>query len=104
MSISFDKYVAPLQELAALNAANYEKLVGLQLQGVEEFADASVDSLKKATSIKDLEGFKSYSSEQAETVKGIYENAVARSKSVAEIFQSYPASIKKIVDSNLATS
>lgn len=104
MSISIEKYVAPVQELAALNAANFEKLVDLQLQGVEEVVDASVDSLKRAASIKDVEGFKSYSSGQAETVKSIYENAVSRSKSVAEIFQAYPASIKKIVDNNLATS
>jgi len=104
MSISIDKYVAPVQELAALNAANFEKLVDLQLQGVEEIADASVDSLKQAVSVKDLEGFKSYSSGQAETVKSIYENAFTRSKSAAEIVQSYPASIKKIVDNSLATS
>ena len=102
MSISVEKYVAPLQELAALNAANFEKLVSLQLQGIEEVATATVDSVKKASSVKDLESAKSYVTGQTETAKGIYENAVTRSKSAAELAQGYPASVKKIVDNALA--
>lgn len=102
MTKSVEKYVAPMQELAALNAANFEKLVSLQLQGIEEVATATIDSLKKASSVKDLESAKSYLSGQTETAKGMYESAVARSKTAAEIAQSYPASVKKIVDNALA--
>lgn len=102
MNTYVEKYVAPVQELAALNAANFEKLVNLQLQGIEEVATATVDSVKKASSVKDLESARSYIAGQTETAKGIYESAVARSKSATEIAQSYPASVKKIVDNALA--
>lgn len=102
MTKSVEKYVAPIQELAALNAANFEKLVNLQLQGIEEIASATVDSVTKASSVKDLESAKSYFTGQTETAEGIYEGAVARSKSAVELAQSYPASVKKIVDNALA--
>ena len=102
MTISVEKLVAPIQQLAVLNAANFEKIVSLQLQGIEEVATATVDSVKKAASVKDLDSAKSYYTDQSDTVKGIVESAVARNKTVAELVQSYPSSVKKIVDNALA--
>ena len=102
MTISVEKLVAPIQQLAVLNAANFEKFVSLQLEGIEEVATATVDSMKKAASVKDLDSAKTYYTGQTETVKGIVESAVARNKTVAELVQSYPASVKKIVDNALA--
>ena len=102
MTISVDKFVAPLQQLAALNAVNFERMVSLQLEGIEEVATATVESVKKAASVKDLDSAKSYYTDQTETVKGIVDSAVARNKTVAEMVQSYPSSVKKIVDNALA--
>jgi Phasin protein. len=97
MNIQFEKFVAPVQGLNALNVANIEKLVDLQLQGLVESTTAGVNALKQAASIKDLESAKSYIAGQVEAVKQIVESAVARSKSVAEIVQAYPGSVKSIV-------
>ena len=102
MTVSYEKFVAPLQELGALNVANIEKLVSLQLEGIEEIANAGVDALKKATAVKDVEGAKSYYTGQTEVARSIIENAVARSKSAVEIAQVYPTSVKRIVDNALA--
>jgi len=101
MSISVEKFVAPIQELGALNVANIEKLISLQVEAIEEAASIAVESLKKAAAVKDMEGARSYFPSQSEVVKQSVESAVARSKSVAEIAQAYPASIKKIVDKSL---
>lgn len=102
MSIQIEKFIAPIQELSALNVANFEKLVDLQIRGLEESAKAGVDSLKQATSVKDLESAKSYFAGQTEAVKQIVESAVARSKSVVEIVQAYPGSVKSIVENAVA--
>jgi len=102
MNISVEKFVAPLQELGALNVANIEKLISLQVEAFEEAAKTAVESLKKAAAVKDLEGAKGYFTSQSEVVKQSVESAVARSKSVAEIAQAYPASVKKIVDKAVA--
>ncbi len=102
MSISVEKFVAPIQELGALNVANIEKLIGLQVEAFEEAARTAVESLKKATAVKDLESAKGYFTSQSEVVKQSVENAVARSKTVAEFAQAYPASVKKIVDKAMA--
>ena len=103
MSISVEKFVAPLQELGALNVANIEKLVNLQIEAIEEAAGTVIASLKKATAVKDLEGAKSYFTGQSEVAKQTVESAVVRTKSVAEMAQDYPVSVKKIVDKVLTT-
>ena len=102
MSISVEKFVAPIQELGALNVTNIEKLISLQVEAIEEAASIAVDSLKKAAAVKDLEGARSYFTSQSEVAKQNVETAVERSKSVAEIAQAYPAGVKKIVDKALA--
>lgn len=102
MNFEIEKFVAPIQELNALYVDNVEKLAGIQLEALEESVNAGVDSLKKASSVKDIEGAKSYFVGQSEAAKVAVENAVARGKSVAEIVQAYPASVKKILDSALA--
>lgn len=104
MSIQIEKFVTPVRELSALNVANLEKLVAIQLEGIEEIAKTGVESLKKATAVKDLEGAKSYFSGQAEVIKSVVENSIARSRSVAEIAQAYSASAKQIVENAIAVS
>lgn len=102
MNTTVEKFVAPIQEIVALNVANIEKLAGITLESLEENVNAGIDSLKKASSVKDLESVKSYFAGQTEVSRKVFESNVARSKTVAEIAQSYPASVKKIVDNALA--
>ena len=102
MNAQIQKLLSPVQELTALNVANFEKLVNLQMEGLQEGANASVESLKQAASIKDFEGAKSYIAGQTEAVKSTVESVSARAKAVAEIAQSYQAGVKKIVENTFA--
>ena len=104
MNAQIQKFITPVQELTALNVANIEKLVNLQLAGLTETAAAGVESLKQAASIKDLDGARSYLAGQTEAVKASVESASARAKAVAEIAQSYQAGVKKIVESTFAVN
>lgn len=104
MSISVEKFVVPIQELGALNVANIEKLIGMQVEAFNEAAKTAVESMKNATAVKDLEGAKAYFTSQSEVAKQSVESAIARTKSVAEIAQAYPASVKKIVDKAITVS
>ena len=102
MNTSVEKFVAPVQELVALNVANIEKLAGIALESLEENVNAGIDTLKKAASVKDLDSARSYYTGQTEATRKVFESNVARSKTVTDIAQSYPASVKKIVDNALA--
>ena len=104
MNVQIQKLIAPVQELTALNVANIEKLVNLQLEGLKETATAGVESLKQAAAIKDLEGARSYLAGQSEAVKASVESASARARAVAEIAQSYQAGVKKIVESTFSVN
>ncbi|MBI4005369.1 MAG: phasin family protein [Gammaproteobacteria bacterium] len=98
MNIQIEKFVAPIQELVALNVANIEKLVNIQVEAIEEAAKTGVDTLKQVAEIKDIEGVKSHFASLTDVVRTTVENAVVRSKSVAGIFQAYPGSVKSIVE------
>lgn len=102
MNAQIEKLMAPVQELAALNVANIEKLVTLQLAGLAEGAKVGVESLKQALSIKDIEDAKTYVAGQTAAVKTAVESASARAKVVAEITQAYQAGVKKIVENTFA--
>jgi len=98
MNVQIEKLMAPVQELAELHIANIEKLVSLQLEGIEEGAKAGIESLKKAVSVKDIDAARNYLAGQTEVVKAAVESATARAKTMAELAQSYQASVKKIVE------
>ncbi len=104
MNDQIEKLVAPLQELSTLAVSNIKKLTELQLKSIEQSANASVEALQSATTIKDVEGLQAYLSAQAEAAKAIAENTQANAKTIAELGQSYADEAKKIVEGVLSKS
>jgi len=104
MNDQIEKFVAPLQELTALAVSNIEKLTELQLKSIEESANASVEALKSATAITDVEGFQSYLSAQAESAKDIAKNAQTNAQTIAELGKSYAEEAGKIVKDAMPNS
>ena len=101
MNDQIEKLVAPLQELSTLAVSNIKKLTELQLKSIEQSANASVEALQSATTIKDVEGLQAYLSAQAEAAKAIAENTQANAKTIAELGQNYVDESRKIVEGAL---
>ena len=91
-----------VKALTALNVANLEKVADIQIQYLEELTAAGIASLKKASQVKDLEGAKTYFTNQATAYRAIGENAVARTKEVGELARTYPTEVKAIFDKAVA--
>ena len=101
MNDQIEKLVAPLQELSTLAVSNIKKLTELQLKSIEQSANASVEALQSATTIKDVQGLQAYLSAQAEAAKAIAENTQANAKTIAELGQNYVDESRKIVEGAL---
>ena len=95
-------YLKPVQELTALNVAQFEKLAGLQVELVNELSTAGITSLKKANYVTSIESAKTYFEEQAASIKTLGESAIARSKDAVEISKDYPNKVKSILEKAVA--
>ena len=104
MNEQIEKLVAPIQELSTLAVSNIEKLTAIQLKSIEESANASVEALKSAAAIKDIEGMRSYISAQAEAAKDIANSAEVNARAIAELGKSYAEDAGEIVKGALPKS
>jgi phasin family protein len=104
MNDQIEKLVTPIKELSSLAVNNIEKLTELQLKSIEESANASVEALKSAAEIKDLEGLQSYFSAQVEAAKETAKKAETNAQTIAELGKSYAEAAGKIVKDALPKS
>ncbi len=100
--MTFEKIATPVKALSELAIANVEKLAELNLALAEKSVKVSIDSLKSAAAVSDLEGLKAFYSSQNEVAKGLVEDVVASSNSVAEIGKAYVEDAKGIVETAIA--
>ncbi len=100
--MTFEKFAAPAQALNELAISNIEKLAALQLSFAEKSVQIAVASLKSASAVTDLEGLKAFYSNQNVVAKGLVEDVVASTTTVAEIGKAYAEDAKGIVETALA--
>jgi phasin family protein len=100
--MNFEKFTAPTKALNELAISNIEKLAALQLSFAEKSIQVAVASLKSASAVTDLEGLKSFYSDQNVVAKGLVEDVVASTSTIAEIGKSYAEDAKGIVETAIA--
>ena len=104
MNEQFEKFMTPVREINALTVENLEKLLSIQLKYVEDSAKIGIDQMKTASSIADMEGLKTYMSQQAEVSKQMTERAITDGRAVMELGNSYTSSVQKIFKDALSVS
>ena len=97
MNAQAGKYFEPVREINALTLKNVEKLLELQLQSVNDTARLSLEQLKSAADIKDVEGLKKYFSGQAEVAQAFGERLVRDGQTAVELGISYTDKVQQIV-------
>ena len=97
MNVQPGKYFEPVREINALALENVEKLLDIQLKSINDTARLSVEQLKSAADIKDVDGLKKYLTDQAETVKALGERFVKDSQAALELGVSYTDKVQQVV-------
>jgi len=97
MNVQTAKYFEPVREINTLALENVEKLLDLQLRSINDTARLSVEQMKAAADIKDVDGLKKYFTDQAEAVKSLGERFVKDGQSALELSVSYTDKVQQIV-------
>ena len=97
MNVQAGKYFEPVREINALALENVEKLLDIQLKSINDTAKLSVEQLKSAADINDVDGLKKYFTDQAEMVKTLGERFVKDSQAALELGVSYTDKVQQIV-------
>ncbi len=97
MNVQAAKYFEPVREINTLALENVEKLLDIQLKSINDTARLSVEQLKAAAEIKDVDGLKKYFTDQAETVKSLGERFVKDGQSALELGVNYTDKVQQIV-------
>ena len=97
MNVQTGKYFEPVREINALALENVEKLLDIQLRSINDTARLSVEQMKSAADIKDVDGLKKYLTDQAETVKALGERFVKDSQAALELGVSYTDKVQQVV-------
>jgi phasin family protein len=104
MNEQLEKFMTPVREINALAVENLEKLFDIQMKYVGDSAKIGIDQMKTASAITDMEGLKSYMSQQAEVSKQLTERAITDGRAVLELGNSYTTSVQKIFKDALNVS
>ena len=97
MNVQAGKYFEPAREINALALDNVEKLLDIQLKSINDTARLSVEQLKSAADIKDVDSLKKYFTDQAEIVKALGERFIKDSQAALELGVSYTDKVQQIV-------
>ena len=97
MTIQTEKYFEPVREINALALENIEKLLDIQLKSIDDTTRLSVEQLKSAVEIKDVDGLKKYITDQAEIAKSLGERFAKDTQTALEIGASYTDKVQRIV-------
>ena len=100
--MTFEKISAPVKSLNELAIANIEKMAELQMGLASKGIQVAVESLKSASAVTDVEGLKAYCASQNEVAKGLVEDVVASTNTVAELSKTYAEDAKVIVEAAVA--
>ena len=101
MNVQTGKYFEPVREINALALENVEKLLDIQLKSINDTARLSVEQLKSAADIKDVDGLKKYITDQAEAVKSLGERFIKDSQTALELGVNYTDKVQQIVSETI---
>ena len=95
-----EEMLAPARALNELALAKLERLVELQLDNTRKYTTVALDSMKAAMAVKDAEGVKSYTEQQAEVARKTAETMVEDGKVLVAMGKEYSEEVQSILKSS----
>ncbi len=104
MTNTFENLVAPVKLLNDLTLKSIEQIAAIQIKAIQDNAKISVDALKSATEIKDIDSLQNYLTSQADVAQSVSNNAVEDAQEIAKLSESYANSVKELVENSVPTA
>ncbi len=98
-----DKFLAPAREWNKLTVAHIEKLAGLQIASLQEYAELGLGQFRVAASMNDASDVQDYVRSQSEFAKTIGEKLLADSRACAELGKEFTESAQKIARESVSS-
>ncbi len=98
MEYSFEQFVAPIREINELTLKNLEKVSAIQVKAVQDSTDASLNALKYAAEVRDLDSFNDYLQDQIATAQSAADNAVKDAQKIAKLAEAYANKVKEAIE------
>ncbi|MEQ8290493.1 MAG: phasin family protein [Gammaproteobacteria bacterium] len=102
MQVSFEQFVAPIKEINELTMKSLEKISAIQVKTIQDSTDVSLNAIKSATEVKDLDSFNQYLQAQLVTAQGIADNAMKDAQKIVKLTEDYSAKVQSTVEKSVA--
>lgn len=92
----------PMRKINALLVENMEKMTDFQLEALKAYSQMGLTQMKQATSVKDADGVRDYSTSQAEMMSTLSKKVLEDAKTMADMSMEFKAEIEKIMEESRA--
>ncbi len=98
MEYSFEQFVAPIREINELTLKSLEKVSAIQVKAIQESTDVSLNALKSAADVRDLDSFNDYLQDQIATAQSVADKAVKDAQKISKLAETYANNVKEAVE------
>ncbi len=102
MTNTYEKIIAPIQELNKLTFKSIEQITTLQLKAFQDNAKIGMYALNTVNDIKDLDTFKTYLESQIAVTQYVSDNAAVDAQEITELGKSFAKNAKEVVEKTIA--
>lgn len=103
MDVSIDKIIGPVKEINELTFKSIEKISAMQVKAMQENAQASMEALKAATTITDLDSLNQYMTAQMSAAQAMYSKSVKDAEKITKMAESYANDVKSLVEKSMGS-
>ncbi|MEM7027008.1 MAG: phasin family protein [Pseudomonadota bacterium] len=100
MQITLEQFVAPIKEINELTLKSVEKIAAIQVRAIQENTDVSVNAIKSAAHVKDLDSFNAYLQTQIATAQDIADAAIKDAQKIVKLTEDYASKVQSTVENS----
>lgn len=101
MEKTFEKMLTPVKELNDLTLKSIAQIAEMQVKLVKEHTDISIDALKSANQIKDIDTLQKYLQGQITVAQNLSDKAVEEAQEVAKLSETYVDKVRQLVEKSV---
>jgi phasin family protein len=100
-SKQIEQFVAPYAAFNKLVYDNVEKLVGLQMDAMQKYAQIGLENWKASLAIKDVNDLQEFAQRQRDIMQDITSKMIADAKVASELGGAFITDARKLVQDNV---
>ena len=88
----------PMAKFNSLFVSNMEKLTEFQLNAIKSYAEMSIDQMKKASEVKDVDSMQSYTAAQAESMSAMNKKIMDDAKALSDMAMEFKTQVEGVTE------